>query len=74
MPSAATWLDLEIIISEVKSERGRKIPYDITYIQNLKYDTNQHTYKTKRLTDIDRRLVVAKGGCGVEEGKMGTWN
>ena len=36
MPSAATWMDLEmIILSEVKSNRERQI-YDITYIWNLK--------------------------------------
>ena len=28
---------------------------------NLKYDKNQLTYKTNRLTDIENRLVVAKG-------------
>ena len=41
MPFAATWMQLEIIIlSEVKSERERQIPYDITYMWNLKQDTN----------------------------------
>ena len=39
MPSAATWMDLEIILSEVKSERERQIPYDIKYMWNLKYNT-----------------------------------
>ena len=34
MPLAATWMDLEIIIlSEV---RGKQLPYDITYMWNLK--------------------------------------
>ena len=28
-----------------KSERERQIPYDITYMWNLKYDTNEPTYK-----------------------------
>ena len=33
MPFAAAWMDLEIIIlNEVKSERERQIPYDITYM------------------------------------------
>ena len=43
-PFAATWMDLEIIIlSEVSlKERERQIPYDITYMWNLKYGTNEH--------------------------------
>ena len=48
MPSAATWMELEIIIlSEVKSERERQIPHDITYMCNLKYDTNELIYETE---------------------------
>ena len=48
MPFAATWMNLEITtLSEVKSERKRQIPYDITYMWNLKYDTNELTYKTE---------------------------
>ena len=39
MPFVATWVDLEIIIpSEVKSEKERQTPYDITYMWKLKYD------------------------------------
>ena len=30
-----------------KSERERQIPYDTTYMQNLKYDTNEPIYKTE---------------------------
>ena len=48
MPFAATWMQLEILIlSESKSERERQIPYDITYIQNLKYGTNEPFYRTE---------------------------
>ena len=47
MPFAATWIQLEIIIlSEVKSERERQIPYDITYMWNLKHGTDEPIYKT----------------------------
>ena len=35
MSFAATWMQLEIIILS-KSERERQIPYDITYMWNLK--------------------------------------
>ena len=42
---AATWRDLEIIIqSEV---RQRQIPYDITYMWDLKNNTNELIYKTE---------------------------
>ena len=30
-----------------KSERERQIPYDITHMWNLKYDTNEPIYKTE---------------------------
>jgi len=42
VPFAATWMELEtLILSEVKSERERQIPYDITYIWNLIHGTNE---------------------------------
>ena len=30
-----------------ESERQRQIPYDITYMWNLKCDTNEHIYETE---------------------------
>ena len=43
MPFAATWMDLEnIILSEVKT---RQRLYDITYIWDLKNNTNEVIYK-----------------------------
>ena len=30
-----------------KSERERQIPYDITYMWNLNYDTNELLYETE---------------------------
>ena len=29
-----------------KSGRERQVPYDISYMWNLKYDTNEHKYET----------------------------
>ena len=41
-------MDLEMtILDEVKSDRERQIPYDITYVWNLKYDTNEPIYETE---------------------------
>ena len=48
MPFAETWMDLEIIITSEVSQR--QIPYDITYIWNLKTDANELMYKTDSQT------------------------
>ena len=57
-----------------KSERERQITYDITYRWNLKYDTNELTFKTERLTDTENGLEGAKGGMdgefGINRGKL----
>ena len=39
-----------------KSEREGQIPYNITYIWNLKYGTNEHNYKTEIDSDIEKRF------------------
>ena len=55
-----------------KSEREGQIPYDITYMWNLKYDTQDHIYETKTDSQIqttDLRLPRR----GVEEGRIGSW-
>ena len=44
---AATWRQLEIIIVSEVSQRERQIPYDITYMWNLKYGTKEPIYKTE---------------------------
>ena len=42
MPFAATWMELEtLILSELSQKEKRQIPYDITYIWNLIYGTNE---------------------------------
>ena len=37
------------------------VPYDITYMWNLKYDTNELMYKTETNSQTENRLVAAKG-------------
>ena len=57
-----------------KSERERQIPYDITYMWNLKYVTDELIYKTE--TDFRHR----KQTCGYQRGKevgrdkLGVWD
>ena len=36
MPFAASWMKLDIITLNDKSEKERQIPYNITYMWNLK--------------------------------------
>jgi len=45
-PFATAWMELEILILN-KSERERQIPYDITYIWNLRNGTGELIYKTE---------------------------
>ena len=44
-----------------KSDRERQIPYDITCMWNLKYDTNELIYETDTNAQAQKRLVVANG-------------
>ena len=62
MPFAATWMQLDILIlSEIKSERVRQIPYDITYMWNLKCGTNAYIYETE-IDSHRQQTLLAKGG------------
>ena len=51
-----------------KSESERQIPYDITYMWNLKFDTNQHIYETKTDSHTQRAQRLESGRGGVGEG------
>ena len=67
MPFAATWMGLEsVILSEVSQTEK---PCDITYIQNLKYDTNELIYETETDSQTQRTNLPLPGGRG-EKGRM----
>ena len=61
------------IIVLVKSER--QIPYDITYMWNLKHDTNEPIYgkKKNKIKDTREQIVDCQGGKGWERGGVGVW-
>ena len=62
MSFAAMWMDLEIIIlSEV---RKRQISYDITYVWNLEYDTNELIYKTETDSQTQKTNLWSPKGKG----------
>ena len=47
MPFATTWMEPEILILSEVSVGKRQIPYHITYSWNLKYGTDDPSYKTE---------------------------
>ena len=49
------------------------MPYDITYMSNLKYVTNEPIYKTETDPQTDNRIVVAKRGREREWNGWGVW-
>ena len=75
MPFAAIGMELEsIILSEVSQKEKVQIPYEITYMWNLKYGTNEPTNKTNRLI----RHREQTSGCQQGEGErerdgLGIW-
>ena len=44
-----------------KLDRERQIPYDITYLWNLKNDTSELIFKTETDSGIENKLTVTKG-------------
>ena len=67
MTSVATWMDLEMIILSKISQRERQIPCDITWMWNLKYDTNERICETEINSQIQRTDFLPRkrgGGAG----------
>ena len=51
-----------LILSEVKSEKERQILYDIIYMQNLKYGTNEPVNKQKQTHRHGEQTCSCQGG------------
>ena len=47
------------------------MPYDITYMWNLKYDTNEQIYKIETDSQTERTDLWLPMGRGMEEGWVG---
>ena len=56
----------------ILNKTERQTPCGITYMWNLEYGTDELTYETERLTDIENKLLAAKGKA-VWEGWTGSW-
>ena len=69
MAFAATWIQLEIHILNEVSQKEKYIPYDITYMWNLKHSTNEPTYKAEtdsQTQGTDLRLPKRERGIGID--------
>ena len=49
------------------------MPYDSTYMQNLKYDTNEHIYETKIDSQTQRTDLWLPGIRGLGKDGVGSW-
>ena len=64
MPFTATWMEIETLILSELSERERHIPYDIPYIWNLIYGTNEPFHRNEN-------HGLREQTCGFQGGKGG---
>lgn len=62
MPFAKTWMDLNgITPSEVETDKG-KIPYDFTYMWNLKTTPPTNPEINTKLIDTEIILLLTRSG------------
>ena len=74
LPFAVTWMDSEnVILSEASSDKERQI-YDITYMRNLKINTNESTYKTETDSQTQKRNRATKGEREGGRNRIGEWD
>ena len=62
LPFAASWMDLEILIlSELKSDAERQIPYNIAYMWSLKkWYKSTYLQNRNRVAYVENRVMVTR--------------
>ena len=72
MPFAATWMELEPLILSELSQKENNIPYDITYIWNPMYGTNESFHRKENRGHGEQTCGCQErvGGVG-ETGNLG---
>ena len=74
MPIAATWMGLEIIVLSEVNQTERQMSYDITYMWNLKYDTNEPIYEAETDSQTQKTNLWLPRGKGGGRDKLGVWD
>ena len=75
--SPLTWMQLGIIILSEVNQKEKQITCDITYVWNIKYDTNELIYETETDSLTRRTVLWLPRGRGLGEGwsaKLGLAN
>ena len=69
MPFVATWMELEILILSGASQKEKDIPYEITYMWNVKYGTNEPIYRKENhgLGEETCGCLMGGGGSGRDQ-------
>ena len=51
----------DVVYIYIWGKREREVLYNITYIWNLKNNTNEYMYKTKIVSQTENKTMVTKG-------------
>ena len=73
MPSAATWVQLEMIILSELSQKEKDRYGMISHMWNLKYDTNEPIYETETDSQTRRQTCGCQGGWVRGRDGVGGW-
>ena len=73
MPFAATWRDLENLIPSEISQTEKDKYHDITYLWNLKNDTNELIYNMEIDSQTQTTNLRLPKGMGARD-KLGGWD
>ena len=83
MPSAATWMELEILTLSAVSQKEKDKYHMISLISGIYHTTQMNLFTEKKRMDLEIRLVVAKregervggsGSLGLIDANYCTWS
>ena len=73
-PSAATWMDLGIIVRREVSRRKTNITWHHLYVESKIWHKRTYLWNRNRLTDIENKLTVTKRERDWGRGNLEVWD